>query len=74
MDCVISPRTGETKFATIDTKLYFPVVTLSTQDKTKLLQELRSGFKHTINWNKYQSKLITQPQNEYLLLLLLLLF
>ena len=48
MDCVISPRTRETKFATIDTKLYFPVVTLSTQDKTKLLQELRSGFKHTI--------------------------
>ena len=55
MDCVISPRTGETKFATIDTKLYFPVITLSTQDKTKLLQELRSGFKHAttgINTNQ----------------------
>ena len=38
-----------------DTKLYIPVVTLSTQDNSKLLQRLKSGFKRTINWNKYQS-------------------
>ena len=38
-----------------DTKFYFPVVTLSTQDKTKLLQQSKSGFKRTINWNRYQS-------------------
>ena len=37
-------------------KLYVPVVTLSTQDNAKLLQQLKSGFKRTINWNKYQSK------------------
>ena len=39
-----------------DSKIYDPVVTLSTQDKAKLLQPLQSGFKRTINWNKYQSK------------------
>ena len=28
-----------------DTKLYVPVVTLSTQDNAKLLKQLESGFK-----------------------------
>ena len=35
--CVISSATGETKFTITETKLYVPVVTLSTQDNTKLL-------------------------------------
>ena len=39
-----------------DAKLYVPFVTLSTQDNANLLQQLKSGFKRTINWNKYQSK------------------
>ena len=47
--------TGEGRFTITDTKLYVPVVTLSTQDNTKLLQQLKSGFKRTINWNKHQS-------------------
>ena len=54
-DCVISSATGETKFKITDTKLYVPVVTLSIQDKTKLLQQLKSGFERTITWSKYQS-------------------
>ena len=44
-DCVISSATGETKFKTAETKVYFPVVTLSTQDNAKFLQQLKSGFK-----------------------------
>ena len=56
---VISSATGETKFAITETKLYVPVVTLSTQDNAKLLQRLKSGFKRTINWNKYESSVIT---------------
>ena len=43
-------------FATTETKLYVPVVTLSTQDNAKLLQQLKSGFKRIINWNKCLSK------------------
>ena len=35
--CVISSATGETKFKITETKLYVPVVTLSTQDNEKLL-------------------------------------
>ena len=33
---------------------YIPVATLSTQDNAKLLQQLKSGFKRTINWNKFE--------------------
>ena len=43
-------------FAITDTRLYVPVVTLSTQENTKFLQQLKSGFKRVINWNKYLSK------------------
>ena len=39
-----------------DAKLYVPVVTLSTKDNVKLLQQLISGSEKTINWNKYLSK------------------
>ena len=56
-DCVISSATGETKFKITETKLYVLVVTLSTQDNAKLLQQLKSGFKRTINWNKYESNI-----------------
>ena len=31
-------------FAITDTKLYVPVVTLSTQENTKFFQQLKSGF------------------------------
>ena len=36
-DCVITNSEGEAKFAITETKLYVPVVTLSTQDNEKLL-------------------------------------
>ena len=39
-------------FTITETKRYVPVVTLSTQDNAKLLRQLKSGFKRTINWNK----------------------
>ena len=42
-----------TTFTITNTRLYVPVVTLSTQENAKLLQQLKSGFKRVINWNKY---------------------
>ena len=63
-DCVITNSTGEAKFAITETKLDVPVVTLSTQDNAKLLQQ--SGFKRIINWNKYQSSIKTYARNRYL--------
>ena len=48
------------------TKLYVPVVVLSNQGNAKLLQQLKSGFKTTVDWKKYQSKVTIQKQNQYL--------
>ena len=50
-------------FTITETKLYVPVVTLSTQDNAKLLPQLISGFKRTINWNKYLEKPELLPRN-----------
>ena len=51
-----SSTTGPGTFKITDAKLYVPAVTLSTQDNSKLLQQLKSGFKRTVNWNRYLSK------------------
>ena len=64
--CVLSNDTRATTFAINDTKGCVPVATLSTQDNAKLLQQLKSGFKKTINWNKYQWKVTIQVSNPYL--------
>ena len=54
--CVATNSTGAGIFEIIDTKRYVPIVTLSTQDNSKLLQQLKSGFKRVISWNKiYQN-------------------
>ena len=39
-------------FQITDIKLYIPVVTLSTENDDKLLEQLRTGFKRTVKWNK----------------------
>ena len=63
---VIFPATGTTKFTITDAKLHVPDVTLLAQDNIKLFQQLKLGFKRTINWNKYQSKVTIQAQNPHL--------
>ena len=58
-NCVIVSTNVSNQNATFeitDTKLYVPVVTLSAQDNSKLLQQLTCGFKRVISWNKYLSK------------------
>ena len=55
-----------TTFQITDTKLYVPVVTLSTENDKKLLEQLRTGFKRTIKWNKYRSEMTNQTQNNNL--------
>ena len=42
-------------FTLIETNLYVPVVTLSTQDNAKFLTKLKSGFKRAISWNIYRN-------------------
>ena len=58
-NCVIVSTTVANQNATFeitDTKLYVPIVTLSIQDNAKPLQQLKSGFKRVVMWNKYLSK------------------
>ena len=50
-------------FTITDTKLFVPVVTLSKENDIKLLEQLKSGFKRTIKWNKCRSQMTIQSQN-----------
>ena len=49
-----------------DCKSYVPVVTLSAENDNKLLEQLKTGFKRTIKWNKYRSEISNQTKNNNL--------
>ena len=59
-DCIISrvnAAAGQAvSFMITNTKLYVPVVTLSTKDNNNLAKQLNDGFKRSIYWNQYVSK------------------
>ena len=42
--------------------MYVPVVTLSTEDDNNFLEQLKSGFKRTIKWNKYRLEMANQSK------------
>ena len=59
------PAINAPKNATMKIKdliLYVTVVTLSTKDDNKLLEQLKLGFKRTIKWNKYRSEISNQTE------------
>ena len=49
-----------------DTKLYVPFVTFTTENDTILLEQLITGFKRTIKWNKDRSEMTNQTKNNNL--------
>ena len=53
-------------FKITDTKLDVPVFTLSIENDKKQLEQLRTGFKRTIKWNKHRSKITNQTKNNNL--------
>ena len=53
-------------FKITDTKLYVPVVTLSTEDDNNFWEQLKSGFKRTIKWNKYWWEMTNQTKTNNL--------
>ena len=55
------------EFEITASKLYVPVLTLSTENDKKLLEQLKLGFKRTIKWNRYRSQITIQSQNNYLI-------
>ena len=66
----------ETTFKITSTKLYVPIVTLSTKDNVNLKKQLNEGFKRSSYWNEYKSKLETKDADPTILkdFLLMLLF
>ena len=50
----------ETTFKITSTKLYVPIVTLSTKDNLNLTKQLNEGFKRSVYWNEYKSKIETK--------------
>ena len=53
-------------FQIADTKLQVPVVSLSTENDKRLLEQLKTGFKRTIKCNKYRSEMTNQTKNKNL--------
>ena len=47
-------------FHITSTKLYVPVVTLLTKDNVNLSKQLNEGFKRSVYWNEYKSKIETK--------------
>ena len=56
----------DAKFKITDCKLYVPVVTSSAENDNKLLEQLKSGFRRSIKWNKYMSQMSNQNKNNNL--------
>ena len=57
----IRAETGPT-FKITGTKLYVPAVTLSAEDDNELLEQLKTGLKRTIKWNKYRPEIFNQTK------------
>ena len=76
-DCMISSvdaAAGQVvSFMITNTKLYVPIVTLSTKDNNNLIKQLNDGFKRSIYWNQYVSKPFPETPHKKLVLLDLLL-
>ena len=53
----MSSIAGVTAFQITSTKLYVPIVTLSTKDNVNLTKQLNEGFKRSVFWNEYKSKI-----------------
>ena len=47
-------------FKIASTKLYVPVATLSTKANVNLTKQLNEGFKRSVYWNEYKSKIETK--------------
>ena len=64
------PNIGESlknaTFKITDTRMFIPVVTLSAENDNKLLEQLKTGFKRTIKWNKYRSDMSNHAANNNL--------
>ena len=58
---------ANTTFKITNTKLYVPIVTLSSNENVKLVKLLDEGFKKPVYWTEYQPKIESRnPENNNL--------
>ena len=62
----MSDIAGLTTFRIISTKLYVPIVTLSTKDNVNLTKQLNEGFKRPVYWNENKSKIESKDAEDNL--------
>ena len=55
-DYILSSDAKTAKFEIANTKLHFPIVTLSTKDSANLAKQLNEEFKRSVYWNRYETK------------------
>ena len=65
-NCVVSDNNNDRTFKITNTKLYVPVVTLSTKGNVKLTKQLHKGFKGHIYWNEYKAKIESKEAHDNL--------
>ena len=53
---------GSERVKITNTKLYVPIVTLSTKDNMKLTKQLNEGFKKPVYWNEYKKNRIKRSR------------
>ena len=57
---VVNANDRETTFKITSTTLYVPIVNVSTKDNVNLAKQLNKGFKRSVYWNEYKSKIETK--------------
>ena len=63
-DANIGAGDRETAFKITSVKLYVLIVTLSTKDNVNLTKQLNEGFKRSVYWNEYKSKIETKTADK----------
>ena len=61
---IIDINNRETKFQITSTKLYVPIVTLTSKDNINLTKQLTEGFKRSVYWNEYKTKIESTEAND----------
>ena len=65
-NCILSSAGTDATFKITDAKLYVTIVTLKTEDNTKLSKLLSEGFERPIYWNRYKIIFKSYNENEYI--------
>ena len=65
-NCILSSAGTDATFKITDAKLYVTIVTLKTEDNTKLSKLLSGGFERPIYWNRYKIIFKSYNENEYI--------